>query len=212
MLFISILSVTHWLVLCFLSSSLTLSWISRVFCTCSALFNFQDTVLDITFRRPHFRAATFILYHTFEILSSELFVNVFNISWSSTRFLSLRYSFKTFISPLQLLYYITSRFICQVNKLWTEISSRSSQSIPLTQYLNEMHTIFSFALSRSKASAKSCFPSASLHPAPCIGVPQLSASGLHTLSSPLTPSFLVRQLYYYIMVFQVCQAENLPYF
>ena len=35
--------------LCFLSSSLTLSWISRVFCTCSALFNFQDTVLDITF-------------------------------------------------------------------------------------------------------------------------------------------------------------------
>ena len=134
--------------LCFLSSSLTLSWISRVFCTCSALFNFQDTVLDITFSLPHFRAATFILYHTFEILSSELFLNVFNISWSSTRFPSLRYSFEILISPLQLLYYITSLQVCQVNKLWTEISSRSSQSIPLTQYLNEMHTIFSFAPSR----------------------------------------------------------------
>ena len=122
MLFISILSVTHWLVLCFLSSSLTLSWISRVFCTCSALFNFQDTVLDITFSLPHFRAATFILYHTFELLSSELFVNVFNISWSSARLCSLRHIFEILISPLQLLYYITSLRFCQVNKLWTEIS------------------------------------------------------------------------------------------
>ena len=50
------------------------------FFACSALFNFQDTVLDITFSLPHFRAATFILYHTFELLSSELFVNAFNIS------------------------------------------------------------------------------------------------------------------------------------
>ena len=149
MLFISILSVTHWLVLCFLSSSLTLSWISRVFCTCSALFNFQDTVLDITFCWPHFRAATFILYHTFELLSSELFVNVFNISWSSARLCSFRFSFEILISPLQLLYYITSLRFCQVNKLWTEISFCSFQSI-LAQHLNEMHTIFSFALSRSK--------------------------------------------------------------
>ena len=121
MLFISILSVTHWLVLCFLSSSLTLSWISRVFCTCSALFNFQDTVLDITFSLPHFRAATFILYHTFELLSSELFMNVFNISWSSARLCSFCFSFEILISPLQLLYYITSLRFCQVNKLWTEI-------------------------------------------------------------------------------------------
>ena len=107
--------------LCFLSSSLTLSWISRVFCTCSALFNFQDTVLDITFSLPHFRAATFILYHTFELLSSELFVNVFNISWSSARLCSLCRIFEILISPLQLLYYITSLRFCQVNKLWTEI-------------------------------------------------------------------------------------------
>ena len=142
MLFISILSVTHWLVLCFLSSSLTLSWISRVFCTCSALFNFQDTVLDITFSLPHFRAATFILYHTFELLSSELFVNAFNISWSSARLCSLCHIFEILISPLQLLYYITSLRSCQVNKLWTEISFCSFQSI-LAQHLNEMHTIFS---------------------------------------------------------------------
>ena len=120
-LFISILSVTHWLVLCFLSSSLTLSWISRVFCTCSALFNFQDTVLDITFSLPHFRAATFILYHTFELLSSELFVNVFNISWNSARLCSLRRISEILISPLQLLYYITSLWFCQVNNLWTEL-------------------------------------------------------------------------------------------
>ena len=40
-----------------------------------------------------------------------------------------------------------------------------------------MHTIFSFALSRSKAFVKSCSPFASLHPAPRIGVPQLSTSG-----------------------------------
>ena len=129
MLFISILSVTHWLVLCFLSSSLTLSWISRVFCTCSALFNFQDTVLDITFCWSHFRAATFILYHTFELLSSELFVNVFNISWSSARLCSLCYIFEILISLLQLLYYITSLRFCQVNKLWTEISFCSFPSI-----------------------------------------------------------------------------------
>ena len=129
MLFISILSVTHWLVLCFLSSSLTLSWISRVFCTCSALFNFQDTVLDITFCWLHFRAATFILYHTFELLSSELFVNVFNISWSSARLCSLCHISEILISPLQLLYYITSLRFCQVNKLWTEISFCSFQSI-----------------------------------------------------------------------------------
>ena len=135
--------------LCFLSSSLTLSWISRVFCTCSALFNFQDTVLDITFCWSHFRAATFILYHTFELLSSELFVNVFNIPWSSARLCSFRFSFEILISPLQLLYYITSLRFCQVNKLWTEISFCSFQSI-LAQHLNEMHTIFSFALSRSK--------------------------------------------------------------
>ena len=147
MLFISILSVTHWLVLCFLSSSLTLSWISRVFCTCSALFNFQDTVLDITFCWSHFRAATFILYHTFELLSSELFVNVFNISWSSARLCSLCYIFEILISLLQLLYYITSLQFCQVNKLWTEISFCSFPSI-FAQHLNEMHTIFSFALSR----------------------------------------------------------------
>ena len=149
MLFISILSVTHWLVLCFLSSSLTLSWISRVFCTCSALFNFQDTVLDITFCWSHFRAATFILYHTFELLSSELFVNVFNISWSSARLCSLCHIFEILISPLQLLYYITSLRFCQVNKLWTEISFCSFQFI-FAQHLNEMHTISSFALSRSK--------------------------------------------------------------
>ena len=134
MLFISILSVTHWLVLCFLSSSLTLSWISRVFCTCSALFNFQDTVLDITFCWSHFRAATFILYHTFELLSSELFVNVFNISWSSARLCSLRRIFEILISPLQLLYYITSLRFCQVNKLWTEISFCSFQSILFPQH------------------------------------------------------------------------------
>ena len=148
MLFISILSVTHWLVLRFLSSSLTLSWISRVFCTCSALFNFQDTVLDITFCWSHFRAATFILYHTFELLSSELFVNVFNIPWSSARLCSLRHIFEILISPLQLLYYITSLRFCQVNKLWTEISFCSFQSILFPQHLKEMHTIFSFALSR----------------------------------------------------------------
>ena len=142
MLFISILSVTHWLVLCFLSSSLTLSWISRVFCTCSALFNFQDTVLDITFCWPHFRAATFILYHTFELLSSELFVNVFNISWSSARLCSLRHIFEILISLLQLLYYITSLRFCQVNKLWIEISFCSFQSILFPQHLNEMYTIF----------------------------------------------------------------------
>ncbi|MFR7791821.1 MAG: hypothetical protein ACLU2X_07090, partial [Ruminococcus sp.] len=51
------------------------------------------------------------------------------------------------------------------------------------------------------------FPSASLHPAPCIGVPQLSASGLHALSSFLTPPFLVRQLYYYSIRIVICQAD-----
>ena len=152
MLFISILSVTHWLVLRFLSSSLTLSWISRVFCTCSALFNFQDTVLDITFCWSHFRAATFILYHTFELLSSELFVNVFNISWSSARLCSFRFSFEILISPLQLLYYITSRFICQVNKLWTEISFCSFQSILFPQHpQRNAYNLFS-ASSRLKLS------------------------------------------------------------
>ena len=135
----------------FLSSSLTLSWISRVFCTCSALFNFQDTVLDITFSLPHFRAATFILYHTFKLLSSELFMNVFNISWSSARLCSLCYIFEILISPLQLLYYITSLRFCQVNKLWTEISFCSFHFI-FAQHLNEMHTIFSFALSPLKLS------------------------------------------------------------
>ena len=206
MLFISILSVTHWLVLCFLSSSLTLSWISRVFCTCSALFNFQDTVLDITFCWSHFRAATFILYHTFELLSSELFVNVFNISWSSARFCSLCYIFEILTSPLQLLYYITSRFICQVNKLWTEISFCSFQSILCSTSQRNAYNLFFRSLT-FQASVKFCSPSASLHPAPCIGVPQLSASGLHTLSCSLTPPFLVRQLYYYIIPFSVCQAD-----
>ena len=151
MLFISILSVTHWLVLCFLSSSLTLSWISRVFCTCSALFNFQDTVLDITFCWSHFRAATFILYHTFELLSSELFVNVFYISWSSTRLCSLRHIFEIFISPLQLLYYITSLRFCQVNKLWTEISFCSFPSIFPQHPQRNVYNLF-FAPSRLKLS------------------------------------------------------------
>ena len=147
-------------------------------------------------------------YHTSNVLSSELFVNVFNISWSSARLCSFRRIFEILISPLQLLYYITSRFICQVNKLWTEISFCSTF---LLNILNEMHTIFS-SLSHVQASVKSCSPSPSLHPAPCIGVLQLSASGLHALSSSLTPPFLVRQLYYYITIFLVCQAENLPYF
>ena len=147
MLFISILSVTHWLVLCFLSSSLTLSWISRVFCTCSALFNFQDTVLDITFCWSHFRAATFILYHTFELLSSELFVNVFNISWNSARLCSLRRISEILISPLQLLYYITSLRFCQVNKLWTEISFCSFQSILSSTSQRNAYNLF-FTLSR----------------------------------------------------------------
>ena len=204
MLFISILSVTHWLVLCFLSSSLTLSWISRVFCTCSALFNFQDTVLDITFSLPHFRAATFILYHTFELLSSELFVNVFNISWSSARLCSYRSSFEILISPLQLLYYITSLRFCQVNKLWTEISFCSFQSILSSTSQRNAYNLFFRSLT-FQASVKSCSPSTSLHPAPCIGVPQLSTSGLPTLSCFLTSPFLVRQLYYYIPFFRFCQ-------
>ena len=152
MLFISILSVTHWLVLCFLSSSLTLSWISRVFCTCSALFNFQDTVLDITFCWSHFRAATFILYHTFELLSSELFVNVFNISWSSARLCSLHHIFEILISPLQLLYYITSLQFCQVNKLWTEISFCSFQFILFPQHPQRNAYNLFFAPSRLKLS------------------------------------------------------------
>ena len=151
MLFISILSVTHWLVLCFLSSSLTLSWISRVFCTCSALFNFQDTVLDITFCWPHFRAATFILYHTFELLSSELFVNVFNILWSSTRLCSLCHILEILISPLQLLYYITSLRFCQVNKLWTQVLFNSFSFLNIST-----KCIQSFLCSlTSKASVKS---------------------------------------------------------
>ena len=55
-----------------------------------------------------------------------------------------------------------------------------------------------------QVSVKSCSPSPSLHPAPCIGVSQLSASGLHALSSSLTPPFLVRQLYYYTIPSPVC--------
>ena len=149
MLLISILPVTHWLVLCFLSSSLTLSWISRVFCTCSALFNFQDTVLDITFCWSHFRAATFILYHTFELLSSELFVNVFNISWSSARLCSLCHIFEILISPLQLLYYITSLQFCQVNKLWTEISFLFFPIYLCSTSQRNAYNLF-FALSHSK--------------------------------------------------------------
>ena len=211
MLFISILSVTHWLVLCFLSSSLTLSWISRVFCTCSALFNFQDTVLDITFCWSHFRAATFILYHTFELLSSELFMNVFNISWISARLCSLCHIFEILISPLQLLYYITSRFICQVNKLWTEISFCSFSSIFAQHPQRNAYNLFFRSLT-SKAFVK--FSSLSLR---CTLLPasvflSFPLPVLHTLSCSLTPPFLVRQLYYYIIPFSVCQAENLPYF
>ena len=211
MLFISILSVTHWLVLCFLSSSLTLSWISRVFCTCSALFNFQDTVLDITFCWSHFRAATFILYHTFELLSSELFVNVFNISWSSARLCSLCYIFEILISLLQLLYYITSLRFCQVNKLWTEISFCSFPSIFAQHPQRNAYNLFFRSLT-FQASVK--FSSLSLR---CTLLPasvflSFPCPVLHTLSCSLTPPFLVRQLYYYITSFPVCQAENLPYF
>ena len=208
MLFISILSVTHWLVLCFLSSSLTLSWISRVFCTCSALFNFQDTVLDITFCWLHFRAATFILYHTFELLSSELFVNVFNISWSSARLCSLCHISEILISPLQLLYYITSLRFCQVNKLWTEISFCSFQSILSSTSSTKCIQSFLCPLT-SKAFVK--FSSLPLR---CTLLPasvflSFPLPVLHTLSCSLTPPFLVRQLYYYITSFPVCQFYSM---
>ena len=206
MLFISILSVTHWLVLRFLSSSLTLSWISRVFCTCSALFNFQDTVLDITFCWSHFRAATFILYHTFELLSSELFVNVFNISWSSARLCSLCHISEIFISPLQLLYYITSLRFCQVNKLWTEISFCSFQSILCSTSQRNAYNLF-FALSRLKLplSLAPLLLRCTLLPASVFLSFPLPV--LHTLSCSLTPPFLVRQLYYYTIPSPVCQAD-----
>ena len=62
------------------------------------------------------------------------------------------------------------------------------------------------SLSHVQASVKFCSLSTSLHPAPCIGVPQLSVSSLHALSSSLTPPFLVRQLYYYIISSPVCQC------
>ena len=217
MLFISILSVTHWLVLCFLSSSLTLSWISRVFCTCSALFNFQDTVLDITFCWSHFRAATFILYHTFELLSSELFVNAFNISWSSARLCSLCFSFEILISLLQLLYYITSRFICQVNKLWTEISFCSFQSILCSTSQRNAYNLF-FALSRLKLPL-SLFPFR--FAAPCslhrcssafrfrftcsfeflnAAFPRATALLLYTLFPILSTLFLVEDFYWILSI------------
>ena len=206
MLFISILSVTHWLVLCFLSSSLTLSWISRVFCTCSALFNFQDTVLDITFCWSHFRAATFILYHTFELLSSELFVNVFNISWSSARLCSLRRIFEILISPLQLLYYITSLRFCQVNKLWTEISFCSFQSILFPQHpqRNAYNLFFRSLTSKLPLSFAPLPLRCTLLPASVFLSSPLPV--LHTLSCSLTPLFLVRQLYYYTIPSPVCQC------
>ena len=71
----------------------------------------------------------------------------------------------------------------------------------------------------SKASVKSCSPSASLHPAPCIGVPQLSASGfthsfeflnaafpratallLYTLFLILSTLFLVEDFYWILSI------------
>ena len=148
-----------------------------------------------------------LLYYI--ILSNFCQVNFlwmfFNISWSSAKLCSLRRISEILISPLQLLYYITSLRFCQVNKLWTEISFCSFQSILFPQHLNEMHTIFSFALSLSKAFVK--FSSLPLR---CTLLPasvflSFPLPVLRTLSSSLTPPFLVRQLYYYIHFFWFCQ-------
>ena len=76
-------------------------------------------------------------------------MNVFNISWSSARLCSFRCIFEILISPLQLLYYITSLRFCQVNKLWTEISFCSFQSILSSTSQRNAYNLF-FALSRLK--------------------------------------------------------------
>ena len=152
-----------------------------------------------------------LLYYI--ILSNFCQVNFlwmfFNISWSSAKLCSLRRISEILISPLQLLYYITSLRFCQVNKLWTEISFCSFQSILFSQHPQRNAYNLFFRFLTSKAFVKFSSPSASLHPAPCIGVPQLSASGLPTLSCSLTPPFLVRQLYYYIIPFSVCQCHSM---
>ena len=60
-----------------------------------------------------FRAATFTLYHIQKFLSSKQFVNCCSFLF-----------FLTFPSRCdQLFYFITSRSVCQVNNLWTEVQA-----------------------------------------------------------------------------------------
>ena len=69
-------------------------------------------------------AATFILYHISKFLSSELFVNVFELSFiPSSRLSAFLFFFCDHCRVRQPIYYITLLSFCQVNKLWTRSGS-----------------------------------------------------------------------------------------
>ena len=69
-------------------------------------------------------AATFILYHISKFLSSELFVNVFELSFiPSSRLSAFLFFFCDRCRVRQPIYYITLLSFCQVNKLWTRSGS-----------------------------------------------------------------------------------------
>ena len=187
--FISILAITIrsqlplWFFRLFWLLKVPISWNLKGFFACSALFNFQDTFEAV------FCAATFTLYHIQKFLSSKQFVN-----WSSTCF-SLR-SFSLW--PAFLFYHILSILSSKQFMNW----SSSIIFFPFSSTACPKQLAYSFYHTFTVLSSE-LFLNKFRSP--------LSISR-SVLSLPFIPLFhstpaLVRQLYYYIMLFSLCQVK-----
>ena len=102
-------------------------------------------------------------------------------------------------------FFIISHLVLFVKYINCELKFFSIYSLPSTSQRNA-YNLFS-ALSRSKLSLSLAPLSLRCTLLPASVFLSFPLPVLHTLSSSLTPSFLVRQLYYYSTRIVICQAD-----